>query len=89
MIRLEPYQGDSPVAVAVLLEEMQMNVNFDEMTDCDTCYFCFQADEASPMVDYEIAWDVLETWHAGNVPVELRELSHDPERFAVDMAVMA
>ena len=86
MIRLEPYNGNNPAMVGALIDELNMNVYFDDV-DASTCRFCFQENLDSPMVDYDIPWEVLESWHSGINPLELVELPHDSSRFAEDMNV--
>ena len=82
-IVLEPYSGDCGFDIHALVEELGMNVYFDDV-DARTCRFCFKADEASPIVDYDVEWDTLERWHRGECGLELTALEHDPERFADD-----
>ena len=83
-IVLEPYSGDCGFDIHALVEELGMNVYFDDV-DARTCRFCFKADEASPIVDYDVDWDTLERWHKGECGLELTALPHDPARFADDL----
>lgn len=78
-IELQPYTGNEGMCAA-LGDELGMNIYFDDV-DASTCRFCFQADNDSPLVDYEITWEELEEWHEGERGLVLTAIEHDPSRF--------
>lgn len=79
-ISLEPYVGRAESPIPALLEALGMNVVFDDV-DCSTCRFCFQEDECSPIVDYDVGFDELREWFDGERSIVLTALEHDPSRF--------
>ena len=84
LIRLKPYAGDESCGIDALIKTLNMNVYFDDI-DCRSCRFCFQLDTESPIVDYDIGWDELESWFRGETRLVLEAVEHDPSRFSSDM----
>lgn len=87
VITLDPYTGSNPTPVGALIDDIGLNIYFDDVTDCGTCRFCFQWDADSDIIDFECGWDELDEWHAGRRSLVLESLEHDPSRFADDLGV--
>ena len=83
-IEVPPYTGSCESAAEALIDELRMNVHFDDV-DARTCRFCFKADWESTVVDYDVEWDELAGWHRGECWLTLVALEHDPSRFSDDL----